>query len=517
MASPTAAELETQLKNAVAMLNNYLANQTVATNIDTYIQSIESDFAQEQLAGAQIFRAQAAAVAAAARSVLGPILTAYCHHVVGVPERDPIAALDRIYTYFNDTPKQVVSRTFTFGSVSAGGSNTGSGTVRRLTADENSFDLEAAHADTKTIKCVADANTGALRHEEVFEIRGKNADVDLLPFGSGSGSGLAFRGGRVRSLSSRDSVVRNPAWQKRTVATEPAASTPYTLTANDTITDWTATDNTQIDLDIDTTYRGAPGITTPTSLVLNGNVTLTQDFNDANIALDPNTPYWYQLAWQRRSSCDGTLALRVGAQSISVDVSTGTNGVWNLLVPTLGSANWPANIVESDADIDIQLSSNTTGNVVLGPVIVAPMFPFDGLWYAIVGGATPFLLDDSFTFADSIASDSKIQKWLFLAFGRYLPHVAAATQITASGGRTLTFNNANPDTVTASSGSFVSDGYKAGMYLTVANSASNDGTYLINTVAATTITLDASESLTAEGPVSATVTLDATAHISDPA
>jgi hypothetical protein len=81
--------------------------------------------------------------------------------------------------------------------------------------------------------------------------------------------------------------------------------------------------------------------------------------------------------------------------------------------------------------------------------------------------------------------------------------------VSADVSRTFTFNDNTPaaDSITCSSGSFVTDGFAAGMYVTVGNTTSNDGTYLISTVTASTLTLDASESLTAEGPLnSATLT-----------
>lgn len=84
----------------------------------------------------------------------------------------------------------------------------------------------------------------------------------------------------------------------------------------------------------------------------------------------------------------------------------------------------------------------------------------------------------------------------------------SATTVTASGGRTLTFADANPDTITASSGDFVADGYVHGMALTVAGTTSNNGTYIIDTVSTTVLTLIASDALVAEGPLAATATLN---------
>lgn len=84
-----------------------------------------------------------------------------------------------------------------------------------------------------------------------------------------------------------------------------------------------------------------------------------------------------------------------------------------------------------------------------------------------------------------------------------------ATQVVASGGRTLTFSGA-AHTVTASSGSFVTDGYVAGGLLTVAGTSSNDGVYVISIVTALVITVSAG--MAAEGPLSATATLDGTSN-----
>ena len=83
----------------------------------------------------------------------------------------------------------------------------------------------------------------------------------------------------------------------------------------------------------------------------------------------------------------------------------------------------------------------------------------------------------------------------------------SATGVTASGGRTLTFADDDPDTITASSGDFVSEGYVHGMALTVAGTTNNNGTFIIDTVDATSLTLISSEALVAEGPLSSTATL----------
>lgn len=63
----------------------------------------------------------------------------------------------------------------------------------------------------------------------------------------------------------------------------------------------------------------------------------------------------------------------------------------------------------------------------------------------------------------------------------------------------LTFADADPDTITRAAGSWITDGFEAGMLITV-DSASNDGTFTIASLTATVITLIGSDTLVAEGP-----------------
>ena len=113
MSSPTEVEVNSQWQNAVALLDNLLTTQTLIADEDTYIQSLESDFASAQAAGARIVRTRVAAAVASGGAVLSPVLTAFSHHVIGTPERSAQAAIDRIYDYFQANNKSVLSRRIT--------------------------------------------------------------------------------------------------------------------------------------------------------------------------------------------------------------------------------------------------------------------------------------------------------------------------------------------------------------------------------------------------------------------
>jgi hypothetical protein len=79
-----------------------------------------------------------------------------------------------------------------------------------------------------------------------------------------------------------------------------------------------------------------------------------------------------------------------------------------------------------------------------------------------------------------------------------------ATQVS---GVDITFADANPDTIARASGDFTSDGYTAGMAATVSGAvnAGNNGSFIIDSLVALTLTLIASETLTAEGPTSGVI------------
>lgn len=79
-----------------------------------------------------------------------------------------------------------------------------------------------------------------------------------------------------------------------------------------------------------------------------------------------------------------------------------------------------------------------------------------------------------------------------------------ARRVTVSA--TLTFADADPDTITRAAGSFVSDGVETGMSVVPVGTASNDARrYRVAGVAASTLTLDADDVVVAEASVAASL------------
>ena len=428
MSSPSAGDLETQLKNAVDFLEDTLtgSSASAATKVDTYLESVESDFAKAQTDGAASFRASCSASVSSgmAQRVLSPILVSYAHHIVGSPERDVKSVISRIYTYFKDNTKTVKSRGVTFGSPAAGGSNSWTGVGYRLTKDENNYDPENIFFETKTLECISDAQSGATKHEEQFEIRGTNQGPDDLAL---SGYGILQTGFQART--SNQSILSNSTFSSYSITTAPATSAPSTFGASDTLTDWSISAGaiTSLQLDVDTVARDASGDTTPTAVRFLGNAAIKQDLDSAVVVINQNTPYYLELWLYREGNATGTLTVTVGSKSQAFTIGGLTNAAWNRCKLDLDQDLWPSRFNTANAYVEIALTSLATSTILIDEVALLPMYSVDGTWFTISPnsgtGAADFLTEDVFTYADALASsDSKLQKWMWRAFGRYLPH-----------------------------------------------------------------------------------------------
>jgi len=415
VASPTRAEVETQWKNATELIEetrkfgNVNAENWVSKE-DTLVQSVESDWADDALSATARSRALLASILtnANAASMQVPHLRAYVRHVINSPElTDPQAMFDRLYLYMHDNGLTVNSRGFTFGSPAAGGGNAGNGTILRLTKDAYNYDLEAQHADAKTATCVDDANTLTARHEEAFEFRGGAPGRDALQVTGSS------RVQRISALSARQSLLLNPSFSQIS----------GTISAPTDITSWTSSvtvNGTNYTLDETNFYRDFQGDTTPRALNIRVTANLTQRISVGNFKLRHDVPYMLRVPWNRQvGSASGTLLIRQGAVSNSVAVAAQTG--WQLLyvVASPSQNNWYRQFDEQNLDVAIEWT-RTGGELLIDDVLLVPATNFDGSWYWVLGGSTPFLRDDVFTWSDT-EGGAILQTWFWRAFGRYAP------------------------------------------------------------------------------------------------
>jgi hypothetical protein len=317
-----------------------------------------------------------------------------------------------IRQYMEDNAQLIKSRNLTF-DTSATGSTTGTGAVSRLTVDKDANNLECTGIETKTFECVRDQNNGATKHAEAFEFQFGDADVTGLQW-VGTGGVLP-----VTSLNAKSSnLVVNPSFEQGATANNTALSTTGQITGWDvgTAGSWKTYSAAAY------VYRGYQNDTGVThyGLECTTSDTITQVLRAENpgATFSEDVPYHCQIAWQRKGSATGTLTLHLGAQSTSVDISTGTNDQWNVLEIDLDSSRYYQNFKEGDLDLKVQVASLATGTVVIDDFVLAPMVNLDGTWWALTGGATPWLRGDLRIFSgDSQGASTILNYWLWRAYG----------------------------------------------------------------------------------------------------
>lgn len=522
MADPTWAEAWSQFKNRINIFQKTdLFCNTNSPNFlglqDTLEQSLEGEYIIDVENSVRADRARISALLTDGnlKAAFGPHLLEIAR-VAGIPDRDSAALMTRLHDYMNTNGYAIKSRGVSFGTPAAV-TGSGNGNVYRLTVDRDGYTLDGVFAEAKRAECVFDQGQ-VDKHEEIFEFRGVEAEQDFLAV---LGSGMRVQIPALHSgASSTGKFLSNSSFETFT-GTAPTAGSPTTLSTTTELTGWTVTTAANAAVELDTTYRGYPG--QPSSLYsvrFTNNNTITQTLNDTvRPTFNPEVPVYVQVAIYRASTVTGNVTLTFGASSVTVALSTLTDNAWNVVKIALGTGLWYKNFRTNGMTVAVQLASyGGSGHIKIDDVIVGEMTNVDGTFYVAVGGSTPFKQDDYSTWTDSISSDSVVQKWLWRSGLGVLPSRANATQVTAAASPTLTFANVGAaDTITRSTGSFITDGYYAGMLVTIAGTSNNNMTTgPIATVSATVLTFGSDTSLTNEGPLNSVATLNATPSILDP-
>ena len=349
-------------------------------------------------------------------------------------------ALRAIRQYMVDNTQTLNSNEHTYDTSSAG-SPAGTGAIYRITVDPDAKTLDCLGADDKTFYCVQDQNSGVSKHAEVFEVRREDANPDGLQWTGGASSPPV----RIASLHAKSAnLLVNPSFEVGAVANATALTTTGQLTGWDV----TTAANLKTYSAAAYVYRGYANDTGVTHYGVEfvGNDTLIQVVKTENpgASFFERTPYRCQIAWQRLASATGTLTLHLGAKSKAVDVSTGSNGAWNILTIDMDEDAYLAGFNETALDVKVDMASLAVGTVVVDDLVLAPMTNLDGTWWAVVGGATPWKRGDNLAFtADAFGGTRGIMSyWLWRAYvaddpgmveriGGWLPVTAGGTETIA--------------------------------------------------------------------------------------
>jgi hypothetical protein len=413
---PSASKMKAQIGAVIDIFQEiYRFGSVTSPNlvglIDTLVQAYEGDHVPEISPLVSKIRSSIGTTISPSyvASILGPMFISYAR-VLGFRVNNAVEAIASIYYYYAENAEDVNGRAFSFGSPSADGGNVGTGLLRRLSVDSRNMPIEIGIADSFSAECDKDQGSGTDIHKEEFTVWTGSASIDGLER-SGSNSS-----GRLVGLCADDSLLTN-------------ASFSSGITA-ETVTGWEAFAGAFSTTTKDTTnyYRSAnKSDSAPAALNLAATISIRQYMNTVRWGYNPLVPYYMQIAYNRQvGSGSGTLVIRNGAANTSVAVSAQTG--WNILFIPLTAANcfWRG-FKENNLDVTIEWT-RTAGDLLIDDVLLVPMSVIRGQWYALIGGATPFLQGDLFTWADTIAADSVIQYWIQYAFGMYLPSVADGSE-----------------------------------------------------------------------------------------
>lgn len=357
--------------------------------------------------------------------------------------------LYRLIEAFFDNAQLFKSRNFTFGTPAFVTPFTGNGVIRRCTVDRRGYKLECTGSEAKKAICIRDQTSGARRHREVFRFEGATPSPDAL---SWLGSGIQGEIATADCLSPGTPLL-NPSFEggvsgtDNTLFASTTQCTSWVADAAATFKSRVETEETSPHALVYKGFEGSPlGTGKLASLEFQASGNIQQIIQrQGRRALSRDVSYYGHLAWRRRASATGTLSFEIGSKSVSVDVSTGTNDIWNLLLwPASGGPgqnSWFDNFVEDLLNVKIAMASLAVGQVAIDDVHVIPMVNIDGTYALPVGGTTPFLVEDTASWTDTEnASRARHSYWLWRSLlaasrlqalgGVWLPTTTASTDIT---------------------------------------------------------------------------------------
>lgn len=419
MPTPTQAELETQLKNISKLINE--ARKFGSTNSpnfvglqDTVEQSIESDHADQITESIRDARSGFSGVLVSLGGALDGNMRDWGRFIKSPNEEGDIQLLiSDIYRYWDANAITVKSRAPTFAAMAAGGGNAGDGVVRRLTVNKDNFVIENVTAELKTIRCIADHNSGTDKGKERFLLFGEGAGRDLVEVrGSAPASSV-----QLTAQHSAFSLLRNPSFDVLDGAS---------VSSLTTIPNWTVGAIANFELDNANVALPAPNDNvTVRGLRMKANETLTQKLINVRQTLNPDQPFMLRVWYNKTVGAvtAGTLTIRMGSQSASVDLALAAAG-WQFLEMPLNQNLWFENFNEDSLDIQIQLTGLAGTFLLLDDVTFVPWSAHDGTFWIVFPGRTPFRFEDVFTGTDTIPSDSVVQRTIVFRYGRFLTHSA---------------------------------------------------------------------------------------------
>ena len=330
----------------------------------------------------------------AVRAVLQPAMWEM-GKAIGAPDYDSVAQVyERLREYMIANSETINGRGLTYGTITADGGNTGTGTIHELTTGPDGTDLQGATAETVTYEVTRDQNMGADKHAEIIEYRGQDASVDWLEL---QGSGIVEQ---ITALDVRETErwIQNPGFDVYGGTTQPATSSEVEPTATTSVTGWTLSAVNAFKVSVDVTFSTPQGVSAPKSLRCIAAGTATQVLSATKrVAYDRYVPMHLEIQVYRKDACDRSFKLEIGNVSKTVSGADLDDAAWNRVAIDLDEDCWPENIIKDGLSVVLTVSGGTTGSFYVDNTLHGQMRRVDGRWLCPVGGATPFKRGDTWT------------------------------------------------------------------------------------------------------------------------
>lgn len=322
------ADNEAMLQRAIAVLeSHYLYFITGSTEFDSFathdadlVAGVSGDFANAILNVETALRNALSNPLTQAQvlSYLQPYIDNY-REILDLPVGSSnTAVFDALYQHYIDGSKTITERDLTYGAVTADSGNVGDGVIYRLHTDKEGYELQYAYPDVKTLTCIRAANSGAQRHQEVFQLQGGSAETANLMKSDPRGTTVLLTG---LIAGAGATIIPNSSFTSQT-------GSGATLD----IANWEATSDIENFATSSDFYRDIRE-SSAKSVEIVDNDTLSTDLTGTAqnaTQFNPSTPYFVQVAFKTVGLCNGTLTLSLGNASVSRAL-TGLSG-WDTLV-----------------------------------------------------------------------------------------------------------------------------------------------------------------------------------------
>lgn len=359
------------------------------------------------------FRASLSALLANGSSMVRPVLLELAKIGYDSINTAINAALDDIYSGMIVAAETVKERGFTFGSVSAGGSNNGDGTVYRIIKDADNHDLEGGFqeaGDTK-LEIARDFATGSVSGSEEVTIFGSGEiKTDELSVGDAPSEKKTLS---VIGADSSANIITNGDFEN----SSGSAAGPDT-----DFPGWNLSSLSDIDVETGTVFRGK------TALEFLNNADILQYLS--SVSIDTTRPVFVIVRFNRQGSCNGTLTVRLGTQTEAVSLVAQSGWTDLVLGVDISIKGWYEIFKEDYTGegirVQLTLSGRTIDTLIIDEFVVAQPVLYDGKYYLVTAGETNYLLGDYFIFSDSVSNTGRTQLWTARLFGKYFPHTSGS-------------------------------------------------------------------------------------------